>query len=84
MPARGKAEKADAVRVEAEVPRAAAHQAHGALRILQGHNGALGVALARQTVDEHESADPARRQPTRRLEALLVQHVADVAAARAR
>ena len=39
------------------------------------------VAFAGQAIEEHERADPARREPARRLEAFLVQHGAPVAAA---
>ena len=61
--------------------RAGTDEAHGALRILQRHIGAIRPAVGREAIAQHEDGDAGAVQAARTFEAFLVEHNTAIAAA---
>ena len=82
MAARRKPHEADTVRVDAITGRIGAHQAHGALGVLQRYVGAVGPAFARQAIAQDETGHARFVEMARHIHAFEIQHLAGIAAAR--
>ena len=81
MAAGGEAQHPDAARIDAKFGGAGADQAHGALDVLQRHNGGFGPPLGGQAVGQHEDGDAVLVEAPRRRRAFQLHRQHGVAAA---